>query len=155
MENYSFAPTTSLETKQSQDNVPCEPHSHFAPASNDSGSANSYRKKTTIPWYSLIVLMMAIMFVMNAFQLRQYKQYSAALEQQAYVISVSINLLEDNLLFKYQVLPQDIGFEDLRSAWIDNPCYETAKAYYDALREALEYIEGTSETQPNFEPIQI
>lgn len=154
MENYSFAPTTSLETNQSPSSVPCEPNSPIGSVPNNSSSPNSYRKKT-VPWYLLIIVMMAIMLIMNAAQMHQYKQYSETLEQQAYVLSVSINLLEDNLLFKYQVLPQDIGFEDLRSAWIDNPCYETAKPYYDALKQALDYIEGTSETIPKLEPIQV
>lgn len=154
MENYSFAPTTSLETNQEPANVPCEHDSHIDSVPNNSGSANSYRKKS-IPWYLLIIIMMATMLVMNAVQMRQYKQYSETIEQQAYVLSVSINLLEENLLFKYQVLPQDIGFEELRSAWINNPSYETAKPYYDALKQALDYIEGTSETEPKLEPIKV
>lgn len=154
MENNSFAPTTLLETNQTSSDVHCEHDSHIDTAPNNSGNSNSYRKKT-VPWYLLIIIMMAIMLITNAAQMRQYKQYADTLEQQAYVLSVSINLLEENLLFKYQVLPQDIGFEDLRSAWIDNPCYETAKPYYDALKQALDYIEGTSDTIPKLEPIQV
>lgn len=154
MENNSFAPTTSLEANQTPVNVTYEHTPHNAPAPNNSGSASSYRKKI-IPWYLLIIIMMSCMLIMNALHMHQYKQYSETIEHQAYVLSVSINLLEDNLLFNYQVLPQDIGFEDLRSAWINDPCYETAKPYYDALKQALDYIEGTSETLPKLEPIAV
>ena len=154
MENNRFVPTTSLETTSSQDNISCKPTPHIYPVPNDSGNTNSYRKKS-FPWYLLIIVMMATLLITNAVQLKQYKQYSETLEKQAHLLSVSINLLEDNLLFTYKVLPQDIGFEDLRSAWIKNPCYETAKPYYDALKQTLDYIEGISEIKPQLEPIKV
>lgn len=151
MENCSTVTTTLLETNESQISVPSEPEqSEFNQADNDNARPSS---RKGVPWHLFIIGMLAIMLVMTALEIHQYKQYSEAVEQQAYVLSVSINLLEDTLLFNYQVLPEDIGFEDLRSAWIDNPCYETAMPYYEALKTALDYFENGSESTPTLEPI--
>ena len=151
MENCSTVTTTLLETNESQIPVPSEPEQAESSQANSDNARPSSRKG--VPLYLLIIAMMAIMLIMNAIEIRQYKQYSEAVEQQAYVLSVSINLLEDTLLFNYHVLPEDIGFEDLRSAWIDNPCYETAMPYYEALKTALDYFENGSESTPTLEPI--
>lgn len=62
--------------------------------------------------------------------------------QEAYLMSVVVNLLEDRLLLEYGVLPRHVGLGNLRSAWIDNPCYETIKPYYQALDKLLNELEN-------------
>lgn len=154
MENRSTVTTTLLENNESNTTVPSEPEQYDFRQTDDNSSQPSSRNKG-IPWYWLIIGALLIMLVMNVIEVHQYKQYSAAVEQEAYVLSVSINLLEDTLLFNYRVLPQDIGFEELRSAWISNPCYETAMPYYEALKSALDYLDNTSEPTETLEPIMV
>lgn len=151
MENCNTVTTTLLETSESQNPVPVGSEESQIENSNHP-FAHQHRHKG-LPWLLLVVVFMAAMLIMNAVEIRQYKQYSETLEQQAYVLSVSINLLEDTLLFNYKILPEDIGFEELRSTWISNPCYETAMPYYEALRQAVDHFENNYESTPNLEPI--
>lgn len=151
MENCNIVTTTLLETSESQKPVPEEPEKSQNENSNHSLAHHHYHKG--LPWLWLVVVFMAVMLIMNAVEIRQYKQYSETLEQQAYVLSVSINLLEDTLLFNYKILPEDIGFEELRSTWISTPCYETAMPYYKALKQAVDHFENNYESTPNLEPI--
>ena len=152
MENCSTVTTTLLKTNENNIPTPCEQEQ------SDINQTESYEPKHShkgFPWYLLIIVFMATMLVMNAIEIRQYKQYSEAVEKQAYVLSVSINLLEETLLFNHHVLPEDIGFEELRSAWVSDPCYETSMPYYEALKAALEYFENNTESEPTFEPILV
>ena len=152
MENCSTVTTTLLETNENNIPTPCKQEQSGI---NQTESYEPKHSHKGLPWYLLIIVFMATMLVMNAIEIRQYKQYSEAVEKQAYVLSVSINLLEETLLFNHHVLPEDIGFEELRSAWISDPCYETAMPYYEALKAALEYFENNTESEPTFEPILV
>lgn len=141
MANSTITTTTSVETNASQlpDHTDDE-QQEFYQNDPENSTYPSFWKRT-IPWHSFIIVMLVITLIMSSIQAYQYKEYGKALAKEAYVISVSINLMEDNLMFKYGVLPEDIGFEELRSAWIENPCHETSMAYYNALKDALDYFE--------------
>ena len=71
---------------------PEENSAHFEQNNN---SPQQLRHKGFISWQTLIIIMLLIMQLMNVAQTRQYKQYSEVVTQEAYVLSVSINLLED------------------------------------------------------------
>lgn len=155
MEKRTIVTPTPVETKESQLPNYTDPE-YVVPDQNDyEDTHRSSIWKKTIPWHSFIIVMLVIMLIMNAIQVYQYKEYGKALEKEAYLISVSINLMEDNLLFKYGVLPEDIGFEELRSAWISNPCYETSMAYYNALQDALDYFDQAPTPTQTCEPIEV
>lgn len=113
-----------------------------------------FRRKG-IPLYAVVIVILSVMLITSIIQIYQYKQYSNIVEQKAYMLSVTINLLEDNLMMKYGAFPQEIGFEKLRSAWIDNPCYETALAYYEALSSFFEYYDNYLEPAQELEIIRV
>lgn len=154
MDNYAPTPT-SFEANEIQLPAHTEPeHSDIEQVTCNDSNRSSDSKKG-FPLHYLIIVMLAIMLIINAIQSYQYKEYAEVIEKEAYVISVSINLLEDTLMFKHGILPEDIGLEELRSAWISDPCYETAISYYTALKDALEYFENTSIPLGNYKPIEV
>lgn len=153
MEKNTIITTAPVETNESQ-----------LPNRTDDNCQDFYQSdyenptpfwKRTISWHSVIIVMLTLSLIMSAIQVHQYREYGKALEREAYVISVSINLMEDTLMFKYGVLPEDIGFEELRSTWIDNPCHETSMAYYNALQYALDYFEHGNSPIETFNPIKV
>ena len=155
MVNHAPINPTPVETNESQlPNYTEDQPPGFDPNEYEHPGNSSFRKKT-ISWHSLIVVMLAITLIMTSLQVYQYKEYGKALAKEAYVISVSINLMEDSLMFKYGVLPEDIGFEDLRSAWIENPCHETSTAYYNALKDALDYFDNGQKPPQALTPIKV
>lgn len=97
-----------------------------------------------IPMNKFITGFLILMLIMGGIYHFQYRQYAKTLEQQAYVISTAILLYEENLVYGYGVLPEDVGLGDFREAWIDDPCYDTAFAYYEALQDLFEYFENDS-----------
>ena len=126
----------------------------FEPNNCEGADALPVRKKWPVSQL-FTVGMILILLMMSFIQIYQYKQLGEALEQNAYTLSVSINLMEDNLLLKHGFFPKDIGFDDLRSAWISTPCYETAITYHDALQNALEYLDKCLEPINNYNPIPV
>ncbi len=155
MENRTIVTPTPVETNESQlPNYTDDDQQNFDQNDYENSTCPSFWKKT-IPWHSFIIVMLVIMLIMTSIQVYQYREYGKALEKEAYVISVSINLMEDNLMFKYGVLPEDIGFKELRSAWIKNPCHETSMAYYNALKDALDYFEQDKMPTPTSEPLKV
>ena len=93
-------------------------------------------------WKNIFIICLVMAVISTSITALQYKKYGEIIAEEAYVISVSINLMEENMLLKYEVFPQEIeSLAELRTTWIDNPCHETAMAYYDALKDALDYIE--------------
>lgn len=124
-------------------------------ASTDHNEVENTSIKKGLPFYVVIIGMLLIMLVMNVIEMHQYQEYCATVEQEAYVLSVGINLLEDNLLFGYGFTPQDLGLGELRKAWISNACYETAMPYYEALKEVWDYFEGFSEQSYTYDPVML
>lgn len=112
--------------------------------------SQQFRGKTGIPLYWIVIAMLLATIAINIFQMYQYKQYCQAVTEEAYVVSVSINLLEDSLLFNYGIFPEEIGLGDLREAWISNPCYDTAMNYYQSLFEVYEHFEENAEPSQAF-----
>ena len=91
----------------------------------------------------VLALLLILAMLLGCFYIQHqiYEQET----QEAYLMSVIVNLLEDRLLLEYGVLPRHVGLGDLRDAWIDNPCYETIKPYYQALDKLLnEFESGTN-----------
>jgi hypothetical protein len=70
----------------------------------------------------------------------QSYQYSICLQEEAFVLSLNINVLEENLLLEYGLFPEDVGLDELRSEWYFNPCYETAMEYFDGLFTVYECL---------------
>lgn len=156
MENCTTKTPTPVETNESQ--LPLytdEEQQNFVQNDYEAPTPVSFFKRR-ISWQSFIIVMLVLMLIMSSIQVYQYREYGKALEKEAYVVSVAINLLEDNLMFKYGVLPEDLGFEKLRSAWIEDPCYETSMAYYNALNDALDFFEHDND-KPTFtsEPLKV
>lgn len=141
MDIYSTT-TTQLEDPDynTTDSYP-EEQTYFN-RSDYNRSSRPFHNRTAL----LAIFLLIIALIVNSIAIQQCNRYSKVLEQRAYVLSVSINLLEEELLLKYKVLPEDLGFGDLRSTWISDPCYETSMSYYEALEAALAYLE--SYTQP-------
>lgn len=111
------------------------------------------RLKGTISWQTFIIIILLIMHLMNVVQTYQYKQYSKVVTQEAYVLSVSINLLEDCLLMNYGLFPEDFAYFDeniayLRDAWISDANRDTANAYYEALSNLYEFFECEQDIEP-------
>ena len=155
MEKYSnSAHSTALEPVETQFPAHDE-HDNSSSEQNCCCEEQTPSIKKGMPLSLLIIAMLLIMLAMNAIEMHQYKQYSEVVEHEAYVLSVSINLLEDNLLFNYGLLPEDLGFGELREAWLSNACYETAMSYYEALREAWEYFEDDTGKFESFEVILV
>lgn len=96
----------------------------------------------------ILIGIIGLLVVLLCIQLNQQKNYSNLVEHRAYVLSSGIDLMEDNLLFKYGLFPQDIGLNDLRDNWIDDPCYETSILYYQALKEVLAYLSSETVSEP-------
>ena len=155
MEKCTNVTPTPVETNESQlPNYTDNDHQEFNQNDYENFHYTSFWKRT-IPWHSFIIAMLVITLIMTSTLAYQYREYGKSLEKEAYVISVSINLMEDNLMFKYGVLPEDIGFEELRSAWIENPCHETSMAYYNALKDALDYFEQNKIPTPTSQPLKV
>jgi len=98
------------------------------------------------------------MQIMSGIQMHQYKQYTEVVEQEAYVLSVSISLLEDCLLMNYGIYPEDYYYFDeniyyLRDAWISDANYDTAHEYYEALSQLYEFFESDIEPIEDIELI--
>ena len=99
-----------------------------------------------LTWKNIIIICLVMAVISVSITALQYKKYGEIIAEEAYVVSVSINLMEENMLLKYEIFPQEIeSLAELRTAWIDNPCHETAMNYYNALNEALDSIETSIE----------
>lgn len=109
---------------------------------------NSFRRR--IPLDKFLVIMLTVITVFMALIMWQNNQKNELEKQEAYLVSVMINLQEENLLLEYGFLPSDVGLGEIRSAWVENPCYETAHAYSDALEAVLDYLSGESKTHEIF-----
>ena len=92
---------------------------------------------------SIIALLLTIILLMSIFIYFEHQKSELA-EQEAYLLSALITLQEDNLFLAYGLLPKDIGLQELKDAWTDSPCYETATKYSNALRTVLEKLEESS-----------
>lgn len=103
-------------------------------------------KQTAISQKHIIAFLLLIIVMMSGLMLLQ-NQKAKLKEHEAYVLSVLIDLQEDHLFLKYGVRPNEIGLEDLRSEWVDNPCYETAINYSDALSLVIESFEGSKDSE--------
>lgn len=109
---------------------------------------NSFRRR--IPLDKFLIVMFIMITVFMALLMWQNNQKNELEKQEAYLVSVMINLQEENLLLEYGFLPRDVGLGEIRSAWVENPCYETAHAYSDALEAVLDYLSGESKTHEIF-----
>lgn len=109
---------------------------------------NSFKKR--IPLDKFLLLMLIVITVFMALLMWQNNQKNELEKQEAYLVSMMINLQEDNLLLEYGFLPNEVGLGELRAAWISNPCYETAHAYNDALQALLDYLSGDSKKHEIF-----
>lgn len=109
---------------------------------------NSFRRR--IPLDKFLIAMLIMITVFMALLMWQNNQKNELEKQEAYLVSVMINLQEENLLLEYGFLPRDVGLGEIRSAWVENPCYETAHTYSDALKAVLDYLSGESKTHEIF-----
>lgn len=109
---------------------------------------NSFRRRIQLDKFLIAMFIMITVFM--ALLMWQNNQKNKLEKQEAYLISVMINLQEENLLLEYGFLPRDVGLGEIRSAWVENPCYETARAYSDALKVVLDYLSGESKTHEIF-----
>lgn len=109
---------------------------------------NSFRRRIQLDKFLIAMFIMITVFM--ALLMWQNNQKNKLEKQEAYLISVMINLQEENLLLEYGFLPRDVGLGEIRSAWVENPCYETARAYSDALKVVLDYLSGESKTYEIF-----
>lgn len=154
MEHCNIISPSVLPVESESDSQSSLEAYHQPNSMSDTTSDTTYRKKG-IPLYAVIIGLLLIMLLTSWVQLHQYRVYSDAVEQEAYLLSVTINLLEDNLLIQYGIFPEEVGLDNLRSAWISNPCYETAIAYYEALSDFFEHFDQYTEPHYDFEPIQV
>ena len=154
--NNSLIPTNELESHNAQhhDSVasPTEDFQHY--------DSDPYcpRTKRGISLQTILIVVLLIMQLMSGLQMRQYKQYAELAQQEAYVLSVSISLLEDCLLSNYGLYPEDYIYFDeniyyLRDAWISEANYDTAHEYYEALSDLYEFFESDIEPIENIELI--
>ena len=109
---------------------------------------NSFGRR--IPLDKFLVIMLTVITVFMALIMWQNNQKNELEKQEAYLVPVMINLQEENLLLEYGFLPSDVGLGEIRSAWVANPCYETAHVYSDALEAVLDYLSGDSKTHEIF-----
>lgn len=155
MKRFGYVAQRPVETNEPQlPNYLEDQSQNYEQSHHENSSYSSFRKKI-IFWYSLVFVMLVVMLITTSLQVSQYKEYGEVLAKEAYVISVSIDLMEDTLMFKYGVLPEDIGFDGLRSAWIENPCHETSMAYYNALKYALDCFEQGKTPGQTFIPLKV
>lgn len=91
---------------------------------------------------TFFIIAMVICAFLAIGYLNQQKELYELQTHEAYLISSLIDSQENSLLLKYQLFPEQVGLGELRSAWKDNPCYETSHAYSDALSKVLEYLEN-------------
>ena len=154
--NNSLIPTNELESRNAQPNDSVtSPAEDFQQYDSDQ---HFPRTKRGISLQTFLIVVLLIMQLMSGLQMRQYKQYAEVVEQEAYVLSVSISLLEDCLLINYGLYPEDYLYFDeniyyLRNAWISDANYDTAHEYYEALSELYEFFEGDIEPIENIELI--
>ena len=109
---------------------------------------NSFRRRIQLDKFLIAMFIMITVFM--ALLMWQNNQKNKLEKKEAYLVSVMINLQEENLLLEYGFLPRDVGLGEIRSAWVENPCYETARAYSDALKVVLDYLSGESKTHEIF-----
>ena len=107
---------------------------------DSSGTVKTVTAKHVCIFLLVVILMMSVLMV-------QQNQYAKVKEDHAYASAVLICLQEEHLLIKYGLIPSQVGLSDLREAWIDNPCYETANTYTDALSEVIDKLEQKTTPQ--------
>ena len=86
------------------------------------------------------VILLVVIILLAIAILYQCHQNAKAAERYAYVVSSAISQMEDYLYLKYDKRPSELGLEELQTAWLYNPCRQTAVPYYEALAEAMEYL---------------
>lgn len=99
-----------------------------------------FTKRVSLEKFVIGLLILIIVFM--AMFMWQHDQNRKLETEEAYLISMMINLQEDNLLLGYGLFPSDVGLEKLQSTWINNPCYDTAYEYSEALGIVLEELSG-------------
>lgn len=107
---------------------------------DNSGTVKTVSAKHVCIFLVVVILMMGVLMV------QQY-QHTKIKEEHAYASAALICLQEEHLLLKYGLIPSQVGLGDLRDAWIDNPCYETANTYTDALSEVIDKLEQKTTPQ--------
>lgn len=155
MNHNNIVPQKPIEPDESHLTTLPEEQSSTLEQDNCKNPATPSFRPKAIPWPYIIIAMLTVLLIMTSLQVSQQKEYGAVIAKEAYVISVSINLMEDTLMFKYGVLPEDIGLDDLRSRWIDTPCHETAEAYYTALKSALDYFKHGQSPEEMLTPLKV
>ena len=148
--NRALIPTNEPDVCTSHISDEAFPDAHY-----DTGST---RSKRGLSLQTFLIIVLLVMQLMSGLQMHQYKQYAEVVEQEAYVLSVSITLLEDCLLMEYGIYPEDYYFFDeniyyLRDAWISDANYETAHEYYEALSYLYEFFQGDVEPIEDMELI--
>lgn len=100
----------------------------------------------TVSAKHVCIFLLAVILMMAALMVQQY-QTTKVMEEHAYTAAALICLQEEHLLLKYGLIPSQVGLSDLRDAWINTPCYETANMYTDALANVIKRIEEQTSPQ--------
>lgn len=151
--NNSLIPNNELDACRTDSNIP-----NVEEFQHDDYSSYPSRTKHGFSLQTCLIIGLLIMQIMSGIQMHQYKQYTEVVEQEAYVLSVSISLLEDCLLMNYGIYPEDYYYFDeniyyLRDAWISDATYDTAHKYYEALSQLYEFFESDIEPIEDIELI--
>jgi hypothetical protein len=97
-------------------------------------------KKKTIRLSTAIIILLTMALLFCIITMHQKNVLNDINVQHAYTICSLIDSQEEHLFLKYHILPDQVGLGTLRDAWKENPCYETAITYSDALGAAIERL---------------
>ena len=111
---------------------------------NHVNSTQSLKRKIRNLRFAVVCLILCCIMMLGNVRLEH--QISTQQEKEVCLMAVVVDLLEDRLFLLYGKFPEELGFGELRDAWIDDPCKETLEPYYNALEDFFKDIEGNEGT---------
>lgn len=115
----------------------------FATGDHDISTATLKARNRTL---KVVVVCLILCCIMMVGILHTQYQISEQQEKELCLMAAIVDLWEDRLFLLYGKFPEEVGFGELKDAWIDNPCYDTLSPYYNALKEFFEAQEGDGDT---------